>query len=277
MRDQEPNDLHLSDIDSANNLVELFLARADAKGDAPFLGVKRGGAWQTISWREAAAAVCILAENLHKLGLETGDRVMLVSENRPEWCIADLAIMAAGCVTVPAYVTNTERDHVHILGDSGARAVVVSTEKLSRPLLPAIMRTGIAEHVIPIDGIRQYQSGSLVCHAWSGMIEGNPAAARKAVDERLAGIGRADTACIIYTSGTGGAGGGGVGGKGVRGGARAGGGAPRLCGDNTCRSPWGRKSSTPRGWRSLPATSKRRVRRSWSSSRACSRCCASGS
>ena len=197
--------MNLSDIDSANNLVELFLERADAKGDATFLGVKREGAWQTISWREAAATVCVLAENLRALGLQTGDRVMLVSENRPEWCIADLAIMAAGCVTVPAYVTNTERDHVHILDNSGARAVVVSTEKLSRPLLPAIMRTGIAEHLIPIEGIRQYQSGGLTCHAWSQMTQGDGPAARKAVEERLAGIGRADTACIIYTSGTGGA------------------------------------------------------------------------
>jgi long-chain acyl-CoA synthetase len=58
---------------------------------------------------------------------------MLVSENRPEWLISDLAIMAAGCVTVPTYSTNTERDHQHILDDSGARAVIVSTAKLARP------------------------------------------------------------------------------------------------------------------------------------------------
>lgn len=197
--------MQLSDIDSANNLVELFLKRADAKGDAPMLGVKRGGTWQTTSWRAAAETVCLLAENLRALGLEQGDRVMLVSENRPEWCLADLAIMAAGCVTIPAYTTNTERDHVHILDNSGARAVIVSTEKLSQPLLPAIMRTGIAEHVIPIDGIRKYQQGNLACHDWSKMVEGDAAAARKAVEERIAAIGRGDTACIIYTSGTGGA------------------------------------------------------------------------
>ncbi|WP_191984718.1 AMP-dependent synthetase/ligase [Pelagerythrobacter rhizovicinus] len=203
--EQEPRELQLSDIDSANNLVELFLKRADAKGDAPMLGIKRGGAWQTTSWREAAETVCILAGKLRALGLEQGDRVMLVSENRPEWCLADLAIMAAGCVTVPAYTTNTERDHVHILDNSGARAVIVSTEKLSQPLLPAIMRTGIAEHVIPIDGIRKYQQGNLACHDWSKMVAGDAAAARKAVEERIAAIGRDETACIIYTSGTGGA------------------------------------------------------------------------
>ena len=195
----------LSDIDAAPNLVALFLKRADEGGDRPFLGVKRGGAWETISWNEAARQVCLLAESLRRLGLEDGDRVALVSENRPEWCVADLAIMAAGLVTVPAYVTNTERDHVHILDNSGAKAVIVATEKLSIPLIPAIMRTGIAEHIIPIDGIRQYQSGNIQCHRWATMIEGDAVAARAAVGQRLAGIGRGTTACIIYTSGTGGA------------------------------------------------------------------------
>ncbi|MFA9201275.1 MAG: AMP-binding protein, partial [Cypionkella sp.] len=197
--------MQLADIDTANNLVELFLKRADARRERPFLGAKVGGEWRTRTWGAVAAEVCVLAENLRALGLERGDRVALVSENRPEWCIADLAIMAAGCVTVPAYTTNTERDHQHILDNSGARAVIVSNEKLSDPLIPAIMRTGMAEHVIPIDGIRQYQGGQVACHPWAKMIAGDAAAARAAVEARIAGIGRGDTACIIYTSGTGGA------------------------------------------------------------------------
>lgn len=195
----------LADIDSANNLVELFLKRADERRDRPFLGHKVGGEWHTISWGEAADKVCALAENLRALGLEEGDRVALVSENRPEWCMADLGIMAAGCVTVPAYTTNTERDHQHILDNSGARAVVVSSDKLAQPLIPAIMRTGIVEHIIPIDTIRTYQTGGLHCHAWSAMTTGDPQASRAAVDQRMASIGRDRTACIIYTSGTGGA------------------------------------------------------------------------
>ncbi len=195
----------LSDIDAAPNLVALFLKRADEGGDTPFLGYKRGGAWHTISWAEAARQVCLLAESLRELGLSDGDRVALVSENRPEWCIADLGIMAAGLISVPTYITNTERDHFHILDNSGARAAIVSTEKLSVPLLGAIMRTGTCEHVIPIDGIRQYQSGNLQCHKWSNLVEGDAVAARRAVEARLAGIGRNATACLIYTSGTGGA------------------------------------------------------------------------
>ncbi|MEP3052053.1 MAG: long-chain fatty acid--CoA ligase [Erythrobacter sp.] len=200
-----PQDTQLSDIDNARNLVDLFLARADEKGDAPFLGRKHDGEWVTQSWREVAEHVCLLAENLRKIGLNEGDRVALVSENRPEWCIADLAVMAAGCITVPTYITNTERDHCHILDNSGARAVIVSNEKLLGPLHGAIQSTGIAEHVIGIDDLKRQQSSGFVFHDWRTMLEGDVAAARSAVEARLKGITRETTACLIYTSGTGGA------------------------------------------------------------------------
>ena len=64
--------MQLTEIDNARNLVELFLARADAKGDAPFLGRKEGSEWVTQSWREVAEQVCLLAENLRALGLKHG-------------------------------------------------------------------------------------------------------------------------------------------------------------------------------------------------------------
>ena len=194
--------MQLTDFEAANNLVELFLRRADELGDRPFLTAKQGGSWLSQSWRAAAEEVCLLAEALRGLGLRDGDRVVIVSENRPKWAIADLAIMAAGCITTPAYTTNTERDHLHILQDSGARAVIVSTQKLAAPLLPAMVRSGIAEHLIGIDPIRAGQSGSFACHTWSDLTQGDAAAAREAVDARVARIGRGDPACIIYTSGT---------------------------------------------------------------------------
>ena len=195
----------LQDIDGASNLVELFLKRADEGGDRPFLGRKVDGVWTTQSWREVADQVCLLAEALRKIGLNEGDRVALVSENRPEWCIADIAIMAAGCISVPTYITNTERDHAHILENSGARAVFVSTEKLLAPLVGAISRTGMVDHVIGIEDLHRKQAGSFEYHSWDGLAEGDTAAARKAVEERMATVKREDTACLIYTSGTGGA------------------------------------------------------------------------
>ena len=197
--------MQLSDIDSTANLVALFLKRAGQRGDRPFLWAKRDGRWQSLSWAEAARQVCLLAEGLRGLGLAAGDRVVLVSENRPEWAIADLAIMAAGCVTVPAYTTNTERDHLHILENSGACAVIVSSEKLAKPLLPAVLRTDGMRHVIGIEPLKSAQNGTVEFHAWGDLLTGDAAAARTAVEQRVAALGREDLACIIYTSGTGGA------------------------------------------------------------------------
>ena len=202
----DPNDDPiLQDIDRASNLVELFLKRADEKSDATFLGRKTGGEWTTQSWGEVAEKVCLLAESLVRIGLKPGDRVALVSENRPEWCIADIAIMAAGCISVPTYITNTQRDHAHILDNSGARAVIVSNEKLLAPLVGAIAETGNTDFVIGIDDLKRKQASSFEYHNWEDMTAGDARAARKAVDARIANIGRNDTACLIYTSGTGGA------------------------------------------------------------------------
>ncbi|MEO5597720.1 MAG: AMP-binding protein, partial [Novosphingobium sp.] len=196
--------MQLTDFDASPNLVSLFLARADALGDKPFLWAKRGGTWQSISWKEAAQRVCLAAEALLATGLSTGDRVMLVSENRPEWCLADLAIMAAGLVTVPAYTTNTERDHAHVLENSGAKAVIVSDAKLAKPLLPAVLRSDLVRHVITFEAFKLPQLGTIDFHQWSALIAGEARTARAAVDARIAGITRETLACVIYTSGTGG-------------------------------------------------------------------------
>jgi long-chain acyl-CoA synthetase len=194
--------VQLQDIENAQSLVGLFLQRADERADMPFLTARIDGEWQPISYAEAARQVCLLAERLVALGLKPGDRVMLVSENRPEWCIADLAIMAAGCITTPAYTTNTEGDHCHILSDSGAKAVIVSTDKLARPLLAAMLRAGHAEHLVAIEQIHTSQSGGFEIHHWPQMLEGDPVAARAAVEARMATVTRDTIACIIYTSGT---------------------------------------------------------------------------
>ncbi|MBA3676017.1 MAG: long-chain fatty acid--CoA ligase [Sphingosinicella sp.] len=185
------------------NLVTMFFVRAAEKGDAPFLWAKKEGAWRSISWREAAETVASLAAALKAIGLRRGDNVMLVSENRPEWCIADLAIMASGCTTVPTYTTNTTRDHQHILDDSGAKAVIVSTHKLAQTLLPAALRTSGCEHVIGIEPILAGQSSTVGFHQWDAMIASQtPDVASCAAAANFA---RSDLACIIYTSGTGGA------------------------------------------------------------------------
>ena len=186
------------------NLVTMFLTRAREKGDAPFLWAKRGGQWKSVSWKEARRQVAAFAESLKAIGIGPGDRVMLVSENRPEWLIADLGIMAAGCITVPAYTTNTSRDHTHILGNSGAKAVIVSTQKLAKNLIPAVLFSSECNHVIGIEDIRTGQApGTVDFHHWDELVAADVDV--DALEKRMESVGRKDLACIIYTSGTGGA------------------------------------------------------------------------
>ena len=182
----------------------MFLTRAQEKGDSPFLWAKRDREWHSISWAEAARQVAALSASLQRIGLEPGDRVALVSENRPEWLIADLGIMAAGCVTVPTYTTNTTRDHAHILGNSGAKAVIVSNQKLAKNLIPAVLTSSECHHVIGIEDIRAGQAPDWVTvHHWDELTAGE--ADVEGLREREKKVGRNDLACIIYTSGTGGA------------------------------------------------------------------------
>ena len=191
-------------LEHFDNLVSLFLARAKEKRDAPFLWAKRGGEWRSTSWAEAAQQVAALAASLRRIGLQPGDRVALVSENRPEWLIADLGIMAAGCVTVPTYTTNTTRDHVHILENSGARAVIVSTQKLANNLAPAVLTSSECRHFIAIEEMRRTQvPEDIHVHCWPDLVKG-PTDVEE-LKRQIAGVNRGDLACIIYTSGTGGA------------------------------------------------------------------------
>lgn len=190
-------------IDGFPNLVSLFYTRVKEGGDEPFLWHKAERAWVSQSWREVGDQVAALAHNLRALGLGDGDRVVLVSENRPEWLIADHGIMAAGCVTVPTYITNTERDHQHILDNSGARAVIVSTAKLARTVMPAALRAHV-EFLIVMEDMRTAQQGDVRVLDWADQVKGG-AAHVPAVLERAAHIKRSDLACLIYTSGTGGA------------------------------------------------------------------------
>ena len=190
-------------LERFSNLVEMFFVRAAAKGDAPFLWAKQDGQWTPISWRVAAERVSSLAAALGQLGLKAGDRIILVSENRPEWCIADLAIMAAGCITVPAYTSNTERDQTHIVENSGACAAIVSSAKLAAPLLPALARSSGCDTLIAIEPLGKKRVGTVRVHQWDDLIAAHPADVARCAAR--ATFTREDLACIIYTSGTGGA------------------------------------------------------------------------
>ncbi len=188
------------ELAEAKDLVTLFRGRAEERGDASFLWAKRDGAWQSRSWRDIRTAIDALAAALIERGIERGDRVALVSENRPEWLIADLAILSVGGITVPVYTTNTVDDHVHVLTNSGAKAAIASTKEIADRLLPAALRSNIA-FVVTMEAPLRVPQGVEVLD-WEITIKrgllADPAKLPPPPDSD-------DIACLTYTSGTGGA------------------------------------------------------------------------
>ena len=193
--------------DFGRNLVDLFEKSAAINGDKPFLwgkvGAKADARYQPWSWSQARDHVHRLARAFRAKGLKPGDRVLLVSENRPEWPIIDIAVMRAGGVTVPAYTTNTESDHLHLLTDSGAKIAVVSNDKLASKLLPAIRQAPDLTLLLTID--RLEETGDLnaeVLTLEEALRLGGETPEPE--DDPAATIRQNDLACLIYTSGTGG-------------------------------------------------------------------------
>ena len=105
--------------------------------DKPLLRTFRAGRWDSITWGEFGRLAASCARHLRAAGVAAGDRVVIAAENRPEYPIAETALMAIRAVPVPAYTTNTVDDHAHILRDSGARAAIVSTPTLAGRLREA--------------------------------------------------------------------------------------------------------------------------------------------
>ena len=186
------------------NLAAMMFALARDRADRPVLRAYRGNEWSSITWdafgREAAAA----ARALRQAGVKAGDRVVIASENRPEYPIAETALMALRAVPVPAYVTNTVADHAHILRDSGAIAAIVSSAALAGRLREAASRTDGIDLLVVMDGPQEAAGGRPRLLPWSQLIADANTPADDVARE-AAGITADTLACLIYTSGTGGA------------------------------------------------------------------------
>ncbi len=191
------------DLDRWQSLPALLFDQARRLDGKPFLWAKRGGKYQPLTWTEVADAVSALSRGLRAIGVKPGDRVVLVSENRPEWLIADVAIMSAGAITVPAYTTNNVGDHHHILTHSGAVGAIVSTKALAQKVLPAAIDAPECRFVVTIQPPELGQETTVEIHDWWQLLDEG---AKRPDDlaEEVAKLKRDDTACFIYTSGTGG-------------------------------------------------------------------------
>jgi long-chain acyl-CoA synthetase len=185
------------------NLPAMMFALARAWPDRPMLRVFRDGAWRSIRWAAFAQRAAAVARGLRAAGIAPGDRVLIASENRPEYPIAETALMAIRAVPVPAYVTNTIDDHAYLLRDSGARAALVSSPALAARLHEAGQRAGGLDLLVSMDGPSEAGVEAPPALAWS-RLTGEPGEP-SVIERETAEIPEAALACLLYTSGTGGA------------------------------------------------------------------------
>ncbi|HXY13161.1 MAG TPA: long-chain fatty acid--CoA ligase [Terriglobales bacterium] len=180
---------------SVRTLNDIFFAVAD-RDDRVVMMHRQAIQWIAISASEFYRNVVGVAQTLQQWGIHKGDRVAILSENRPEWAIADFASLLIGAIVVPIYTTLTDEQAAYILRDSGARAVFVSTEKQLTKINNVRSQTSI-EKVAVMDAVETAHA----FHMERLMRDGPPqrdsgfdAWARRAEPD--------DLATIIYTSGT---------------------------------------------------------------------------
>ena len=185
------------------SLNKLFFDRAEQYNEKPFLWAKKNKDWSSLSWNETSIKVKEFAGGLKSFGIKPGDKVVIVSENRPEWIIADLAINLIGAITVPAYTTNTEDDHHYILEHSDAKAVIASNNILANRVALATTRTKLCKILITLDNYSGFEPDNLKIINFSEVSDFGKNNIENALDH-FNQIQPDDVSCIIYTSGTGG-------------------------------------------------------------------------
>jgi long-chain acyl-CoA synthetase len=164
---------------------------------------KRDGKWVDTSVDEFRDTVRYFATGLHHLGLKPGDRVAILSENRPEWAMADFAILASAAITVPVYPTLLGWQIEYILNDSGAVAVICSNEEQMKKVAGVRGHCPHIHNVIICDPPPTLPDGVLsVAQVVDSGRKADDAAARTRFDETRAKAKPEDVATLVYTSGT---------------------------------------------------------------------------
>jgi long-chain acyl-CoA synthetase len=182
------------------NLAVMMFDLARRWPDRPMLRSYREGVWRRMTWGAFGRATASAARVLLEAGVSAGDRVVILSENRPEYPIAETALMAIRAVPVPTYVTSTVEDLAHLLRDSGATAAIVSTPELASRLVSAASQVQDLALIVALDPV---EAPGMRLVAWQDLV-----ADQRAFDdmaEAAATISEGTLACLIYTSGTSGA------------------------------------------------------------------------
>lgn len=180
--------------------IESF--RRNNKRDA--LAYKAGDAWKYLSGTDAIERIRRIATGLASLGVKAGDRIAIISENRPEWSLTDLAILSLRAVNVPIYTTQAVEQIRYILEDSGAKMLLVSGKKLLKHAEAAIQSVERIEKLIFFDpDAKPPDDGRALSLAdVESRGDGYERDSGQTFDELLAQVKTDDLATIIYTSGT---------------------------------------------------------------------------
>ncbi|HSP95332.1 MAG TPA: long-chain fatty acid--CoA ligase [Thermoanaerobaculia bacterium] len=187
--------------DEVRTLCDIFL-KAAALRKPDLLISKVGGEWKPVSAMDFGYTVRALSLGLNSLGIQPGDRVAILSENRPEWAMADYAILCAGGWSVPIYPTLPAQQIAPLLKDSGARAIFVSSLEQLGKILTIRSQCPALEYVVTFDASPPRESGFL---AFGQAVDrGRPALDMSpgAFEQRARRVRAEDVATLIYTSGT---------------------------------------------------------------------------
>ena len=174
--------------------------RRNKKADA--LCFKSGGGWQRISGSEAIDRIRRIALGLSAFGIEKGDRVAIISENRPEWSLTDLALLCLRAVIVPIYTTQAVDQIRYILENSGSKMIFVSGRKLYKHAAEAIRSVESLKHVVFFDSDDIVEDQPSVATFDEVLSRGDESMAQdnNTFEELLSQVETDDLATIIYTS-----------------------------------------------------------------------------
>jgi long-chain acyl-CoA synthetase len=185
-------------------LGQMFWSRVERDPDRPAQMIKRAGAWETLTWRQVGEIVEEVALGLISLGREKGDAVALLSASRADWVHADMAILSAGCVTVPVYPTYPPDLIAYVVNDSDARTLIVEDATQLAKALEAKPKMDRLHHIVVMAGYEATQPPATVL-TWEMLRRlgrDNRTTHESVLAERLAAGRRDDVATIVYTSGT---------------------------------------------------------------------------
>jgi long-chain acyl-CoA synthetase len=207
---RDATSLHHALRDAAITIPQLLRRSAGLHGDRLALREKERGIWQRYSWNHYYETARLVALGLMSLGIKSGDRVAIASEDTPEWFYADLGIQMIGAIAVGIYPTNPWIELQYIVRHCGARVVVTGDQEQTDKVLDAMADDGLPalEAIVCIDmkGLRHYRQKQLMsfetlCELGNSYALAQPDA--NATLDRLTDEASPDDVCIlVYTSGT---------------------------------------------------------------------------